>query len=223
MSPRARFLTSVAVATLAAACQPQAAPPPPLTTPVQAAALELGFATGSMVAQVALPLPLRQESFAGFTRDEASLRAWARRVGLDDPDAGAAVVALRDGFADSSPLTGAQRILEAGNLFKDRLAAGAHPSLMNAFRIGFVVAHTTETAVVLTQGNPNAGHLQTFNALTGRYRATLRDDLAQAQLPSELVSAVERAAVDAQSVDDLAGLIGACLTVKDLVAQMNGD
>ncbi len=55
------------------------------------------------------------------------------------------------------------------------------------------------------------------------YRATLGDDLAQAQLPSELVSAVERAAVDAQSVDDLAGLIGACLTVKDLVTQMNGD
>jgi hypothetical protein len=103
---------------------------------------------------------------------------------------------------------------------KDRLSAGLHPELMRVFRIGMVVAHTLETSVVVTRGDPKPEHLQVFAALTGRYRTALPDDLAQAGLPPDLTDAVRRTNIDLQTTEDLAAVVGACLTVQELVGKM---
>jgi hypothetical protein len=212
-------VTPVMILLIAAACAGGGARPS-ATADEQVAAMELGFASGSMLAQVALPVPLRRQSYAGFARTDADLRRFMATLAIPDEAAAALAIVFRDGFAQADPIAGASAILNGMNVVKDRLSAGMHPELMSVFRIGMVVAHTLETSVVVTRGDPKPEHLQVFAALTGRYRTALPDDLAQAGLPPDLTDAVRRTNIDLQTTEDLAAMVGACLTVQELVGKM---
>jgi hypothetical protein len=218
-----RVLRSRGIASLLAifvACTGQESPPGPATAAEQAAAMELGFAAGSMLAQVALPLQARTESFAGFARSEDDLRMFLGRLPIENSDVATVVAAFGEGFANANPIAGAQRLLAGMNLVKDRLSASAHPDLMHVYRIGMMVGHTIETAVVVTRGNPTPKHIETISGLLARYRTTLPQDLAQARLPADVTEAARRVGAEIHSAEDLDAVIGACLTVKDLVERL---
>ncbi|MHC4236604.1 MAG: hypothetical protein ACYSUQ_15935, partial [Planctomycetota bacterium] len=210
-----RVLRSRGIASLLAifvACTGQESPPGPATAAEQAAAMELGFAAGSMLAQVALPLQARTESFAGFARSEDDLRMFLGRLPIENSDVATVVAAFGEGFANANPIAGAQRLLAGMNLVKDRLSASAHPDLMHLYRIGMMVGHTIETAVVVTRGNPTPKHIETISRLLAPYRTTLPQDLAQARLPADVTEAARRVGAEIHSAEDLDAVIGACLT-----------
>lgn len=218
-----RVLRSGGIASLLAivvACTGQESRPGPATAAEQAAAMELGFAAGSMLAQVALPPEARTESFAGFARSADDLRMFLGRLPIEDSDVGAVAAAFSEGFANPNAIAGAERLLGGMNLVKDRLSASAHPDLMHVYRIGMVVGHSIETAVVVTRGNPTREHIEIISGLLGRYRTTLPQDLARAGLPADVTEAARRVGAEINSTEDLVAVIGACLTVKDLAEKL---
>jgi hypothetical protein len=195
-------------------------PLPPVAPSTQAAAIQLGFATGSFVAQGSQPLELRQESSMGFLRSEADLHAFMGRLQISESDAAGVVSGMLDGFADPNPTRGSQLISDAMNLVMTKLQVSPYPELLWAFKVGYSVGHMAETVNVVTRGTPQPEHVQAYAALTARDRATLQTDLDQAGLPAALYDAVLATNVEIRSVSDLLSIVRASQKLKVTVGQM---
>ena len=193
---------------------------PPLTISTQAAAIELGFAVGSFVAQAAQPMELRQESSLAFSRSEADLHAFMGRLQLSDSDATSVASGMLEGFADPNPERGKLLISDAMNVVMARLQASPYPELLWSFKVGFTVGHMGETVNVLTKGTPQPEHVQAFAALTTRDRETLQGDLEQANVPTELYDAILAINIESRQVSDMLAITRACLKIKSMVTQL---
>lgn len=193
---------------------------PPVAPSMQGAAVQLGLAAGSFVAQASQPIELRQESALGFSRAEADLYTFLGRLQIPETDAAGIVSGMLDGFADPSPARGSHVISDAINEVMTRLEASSYPELLWAFKVGFTVGHMGETINVLTRGTPQAEHVQAYATLTAKDRETLQADLDQAGLPAELYDAVLAANLEIRSVSDLFAITRACLKIKGMVAEM---
>jgi hypothetical protein len=186
----------------------------------QAAAIQLGFAAGSFVAQGSQPMELRKESSLGFARSEADLFTFMGRLQISETDAAGVASGLLDGFADPNPTRGAQLVSDAMNQVMGRLEVSPYPELLWAFRVGNTVGHMAETVNVLTRGTPLPEHVQAYAALTARDRETLQADLDRSGLPAELYDAIQATNLEIRSVSDLFAITRACQKVKGMVAQM---
>lgn len=195
-------------------------PLPPVAPLTQAAAIQLGFAAGSFVAQGSQPMELRKESALGFARGEADLLTFMGRLQIPESDAAGVASGMLDGFADPNPARGSQLISDAMNQVMRRLETSPNPELLWAFRVGYSVGHMAETVNVLSRGTPQPEHVQAFAALTAKDRETLAADLDQSGLPAELYDAILAASIEILSVSDLLATTRACLKVKLMVAQM---
>ena len=193
---------------------------PPVAPSTQAAAVQLGFAAGSIVAQGSQPMELRKESALGFARSEADLFAFMGRLQLSESDAAGVASGMLDGFADPNPARGSQLISDAMNQVMRRLEVSPYPELMWAFKVGYSLGHMAETVNVLTRGTPQPEHVQAYAALTARDRETLQADLDQSGLPAELYDAIQAMNLEIRSVSDLFAITSACLKIKVMVAQM---
>jgi len=193
---------------------------PPVAPSAQGAALQLGFAAGSFVAQGAQPMELRKESAVGFARTEADLFTFMGRLQIPEADAAGVASGMLDGFADPNPTRGSQLISAAMNDVMARLEASSYPELLWAFKVGFSLGHMGETVNVLTRGTPEPEHVQAYATLTARDRETLQADLDQAGLPAELYDAIQTVNLEIQSVSDLFAITRACLKIKVMAAQM---
>ena len=202
-----------------AGCKGKPAAPVPATPVQQAAAMELGFAAGSFMAQYTQPLEARTESAGKFARSEASLHTFMGRIPVNDADATSIVSAWLDGFDDPNPERGGPLLTQGVNDLLQRLSAGANPELFWVFKVGFTLAYEVESVNVLSQGSPQPEHVQPFAVRTARYRATLEADLEQAGLPQEVAEAAQGANIEIRSVSDLFAITRAGLKVKGLVNQ----
>jgi hypothetical protein len=195
-------------------------PLPPVAPSSQGAAIQLGLAAGSFVAQGAQPLELRKESAVGFSRTETDLLTFMGRLQIPENDAAGVASGLLDGFADPNPARGSQLISDAMNQVMARLEAGPYPELLWAFKVGYSMGHMAETVNVLTRGTPEPEHVQAYATLTARDRETLQADLDQAGLPTELYDAIQGINLEIRSVSDLFAITRACLKIKLMAAQM---
>ena len=195
-------------------------PLPPVAPSTQGAALQLGFAAGSFVAQGAQPMEFRKDSALGFSRSEADLFAFMGRLQLSESDAAGVASGMLDGFADPNPERGSQLISDAMNRVMGRLEVSPYPELLWAFKVGYSLGHMAETVNVLTRGTPQPEHVQAYAALTARDRETLQADLDQAGLPVQLHDAIQAINLEMRSVSDLFAITSACLKIKGMVAQM---
>ncbi len=193
---------------------------PPVAPSTQAAAIQLGFAAGSFVAQSAQPMDLRKESSLGFARTEADLLTFMGRLQFSESDAAGVATGLLDGFAESNPARGSHLISDAMNLAMTRLETSQYPELLWAFKVGHSLGHMAETINVLTKGTPQPEHVQAYAVLTARDRETLQADLDQAGLPTELYDAILAANLEIRSVSDLFAITRTCRKVKGMVALM---
>jgi hypothetical protein len=193
---------------------------PPVAPSTQAAAMQLGFAAGSFVAQGSQPMELRKESALGFARSEADLFKFMGQLQLSESDSAGVASGMLDGFADPNPARGSQLISEVMNQVMGRLQASPYPELLWAFKVGYSVGHMAETVNVLSRGTPQPEHVQAYAALTAKDRETLQADLDQSGLPAELYDAILAANVEIRSVSDMLATTRACLKIKGMVAQM---
>jgi hypothetical protein len=195
-------------------------PLPPVSLSMQGAALQLGIAAGSFVAQSSQPVELRQESSMGFSRGEADLHAFLGRLQISESDAVAVVSGMLDGFADPNPARGSQLISDAMNLAMTRLQTSQYPELLWVFKVGHSVGHMSETVNVVTRGTPLPEHVQAYAVLTTRDGETLQADLDKAGLPPDIYNAVMAANIEIRSVSDLLTIVRTCQKLKGMVAQM---
>lgn len=197
----------------------QTKPVTPLAS--QAAAMELGFAAGSMLSLVALPVAQRKESSAGFLHEDAVLSQLVLQLQIKGADS--ALAKIRSGYSNPDSIRGAESILEGLNFLKDRLAASEHPDLMHVFRLGSSVAFTTETCIIVARMNPSEQILANYIALLKQRYGLSMEDLTLAALPKDLTDAVRLTDLnnrDIRSARDLEEVISAGLTVKDLVGKL---
>ncbi|MCX6538211.1 MAG: hypothetical protein NT151_04655 [Acidobacteria bacterium] len=213
-------LTTLVLALLAGPACKSKQTLPPVAPSTQAAAIQLGFAAGSMVAQGSQPMELRKESALGFARSEADLLTFMGRLQLSETDAAAVASGMLDGFADPNPARGSQLISDAMNQVMARLEVSPYPELLWAFRVGYTVGHMAETVNVLTRGTPQPEHVQAFAVLTAKDRETLQADLDQSGLPAELYDPIQATNIEIRSVSDLLAITRACRKVKGMVAQL---
>jgi hypothetical protein len=195
-------------------------PLPPVAPSTQAAAIQLGFATGSVVAQGSQPMELRQESSLGFSRGESDLHTFMGRLQISESDAAGVVSGMLDGFADPNPSRGSQLISDAMNLVMTKLQVGPYPELLWVFKVGYAVGHMAETVNVVTRGTPQPEHVQAYAALTARDRATLQTDIDQAGLPPDIYDAVVAVNIEPRAVSDLLSIVRASQKLKGMVAQI---
>ena len=214
------FVVVACCLTLAVSACTRKKPLPPVAPAAQGAAIQLGLAAGSFMAQESQPLELRKESSLGFSRTEADLLTFMGRLQLSDADAAAIATGMLDGFADSNPTRGEQLISEAMNQLMARLEAGSYPELLWAFKVGYTIGHMGETINVLSRGTPQPEHVQAFAALTAKNRATLQADLDQSNLPTEVYDVMQGANLEIRSVSDLFAITRACLKIRITAAQM---
>lgn len=213
------FAVALCVTVAVSACSNKK-PLPPLPPATHAAAVELGFAAGSLDAQAAQPMDLRQNSSLGFARSEADLVGFMDRLQLPAADAANIATGMLEGFADPNPARGGQLMSDAMNLLMSRLQASPYPELLWSFKVGFSVGHMGETINVLTKGTPQPEHVQVFAAQTTRDRATLQGDLDQSGMPADLYDAIQAVNIEIRSVSDLFAITRACLKIKGMVGQM---
>ncbi|MCX6544927.1 MAG: hypothetical protein NTV05_11030 [Acidobacteria bacterium] len=195
-------------------------PLPPVAPSAQGAAMQLGLAAGSFVAQAAQPMELRKESAVGFSRSESDLFTFMGRLQIAEAEAAGVASGMLDGFADPNPTRGSQLISDAMNDVMARLEASSYPELLWAFKVGFTIGHMGETVNVLTRGIPQEEHVQPYATLTTRDRETLQADLDQSGLPAELYDAIQTVPVEIRSVSDLFAITRACLKIRVMAAQM---
>jgi len=213
------FAVVLCVAATVSACSNKK-PLPPLPPATHAAAIELGFAVGSLDAQAAQPLDLRQTSSLGFARSEADLQGFMDRLQLPGTDATTIATGMLEGFADPNPTRGRQLMSDALNLLMNRLQASPYPELLWSFKVGLSVGHMGESLNVLTKGTPQPEHVQAFAAQTTRDRETLQGDLEQSGVPAELHDAILPLGIEIRSVSDLFAVTRACLKIKTMVGQL---
>jgi len=213
-------LTTLMLALVTGSACGKKQPLPPVAPSTQAAAIQLGFAAGSFVAQGSQPMELRKESALGFARSEADLFKFMGQLQLSESDSAGVASGMLDGFADPNPARGSQLISDAMNQVMGRLQASPYPELLWAFKVGYSVGHMAETVNVLSRGTPQPEHVQAYAALTARDRETLQADLDQSGLPAELYDAILAANVEIRSVSDMLATTRACLKIKGMVAQM---
>jgi hypothetical protein len=195
-------------------------PLPPVTASAQGAAMQLGFAAGSFMAQGNQPIELRKQSAMGFSRSEADLFTFMGRLQMPETDAAAVATGMLDGFADLNPARGTQLISDAMNQLMGRLETGPHPELLWTFKVGYSIGHMAETVNVLTRGTPQPEHVQAYAVLTARDRESLQAELDQANLPTELYEAIQGTNLEIRSVSDLLAITRSCLKIKAMAAQM---
>jgi len=217
---RGLALTTMVLALVAGPACGRKPPLVPVAPLAQAAAVQLGLAAGSFVAQGSQPMELRKESSLGFARSEADLLKFMGRLQLSDSDAARVASGMLDGFADPNPATGSQLTADAMTQVMGRLEASPYPELLWAFKAGYSVGHMAETVNVLSRGTPQPEHVQAFAALTAKDRETLPADLDQSGLPAELYDAILAANIEVRSVSDMLAIVRACLKIKLMVAQM---
>lgn len=193
---------------------------PPVAPSMQGAAVQLGLAAGSFVAQESQPMESRQESALRFARSENDLYTFLGRLQIPETEAAGIVAGMLDGFADPNPTRGSHVISDAINEVMTRLEAGSYPELLWAFKVGFTVGHMGESINVLTRGTPQPEHVQAYATLTAKDRETLQADLDQAGLPAELYDAILAANLEIRSVSDLFAITRACLKIRVMVAEM---
>jgi hypothetical protein len=202
------------------ACKSKPTAPPPLPPSTLAAAIQLGFAAGSFVAQGAQPLDLRKVSSFAFARTEADLHTFMGRLQISESDAAGIVAGLLDGFADPNPTRGGQLISDAIGQIGTRLESSPYPELLYAFRVGYTVGHMAEAINVVTKGTPEPLHAPALATLTAKNRESLQTDLDQSGLQGELYDAILATNVELRGVSDIFTLNRACLKVQSLVAQL---
>lgn len=192
-------------------------PTPPLLNEQQAAALQLGFAEGSAVSRVALPIEARQLSAAGITYSRAELRLLLAQLPLSEQERTAYEQGVQSAQTERDPKTAAATLLAVVHQIKDIWERSKKTELVRLHRIGFVLGFVMEVAATTVSINPTEEHVKSFTDIAQRTQVNLTDDISRADLPGELREAIQRTTLPVQSVADLRKVVATSQEVLQLV------
>lgn len=143
-------------------------------------------------------------------------------MSVDQPAANRIAETVRGAIADGNPMSSANTLLDAANTIKALLSGGSQPELMRVNRIGFALGHGLETAAIVSRGNPTQVNIDTFVAVTQKWRGSLPQDIEECGLSENLKASIRGTNVRVGSPADLSKLIDASREILTLAQKSRG-
>ncbi len=185
----------------------------------QAISIEVGFVMGSKLALIALPLGMRNKSFAGISHNMADLEILLSELQINHSDLMQILDRVNAAIIENSPSKAADKLFEGANRLNELLRS-KNTDLMHTNRIGFVLGYISEMASIMLTGKLQKRHLEQFNISTQKWRTSILDDIKKSKLSPQAKEKIRKTNREANTVADLKDIKIGCIEILN-TAQKN--